>query len=92
MSELKPTAILYFVFSIRDVKVNVYNTPFFQTSKAGAIRMFSDLCNDPQSTLAKHPEDFQLYEIGCFDSEIGYITSLDAPLFLSSATEFVSQP
>lgn len=88
-SDLKPQAIVYLVYSIRDVKVNVFNTPFFQTSKAGAIRMFSDLVNDPNSTLNKHAEDFQLYEIGVFDSESGAFIAHDQTQFISNATEFL---
>lgn len=90
-ADFKPTAIQYLVFSIRDVKTNVFNTPYFQTSKAGAIRMFADLVNDHQSTVAKHPEDFQLYELGIFNSETAEMLSHAQPQFISNASEFVRQ-
>lgn len=82
------TPVVYRVYSIRDVKTNVYNSPYFQTHKAGAIRMFMDLCTDPQSTIKKHPADFQLYELGTFNSETGKFTSHQEPIYLSSPSDF----
>lgn len=84
----KPTPVMYLVFSIRDVKTVTYNTPFFQTHKAGAMRMFSDLCNDPQSTISRHPEDFQLFLLGMFNSETAEYTPLSTPEYLASPADF----
>lgn len=59
------------VYSIFDVKAGVFNTPFFQVNDQVAKRAFSDLVNDPQSMLFKHPEDFTLWRLGEFDDQLG---------------------
>jgi len=84
------TPIIYRVYSIRDVKTNVYNTPYFQTHKAGSMRMFAELCSDKQSTINKFPADFQLYELGTFNSETGKFTSHPEPIYLASPSDFTS--
>lgn len=86
---VKPSAVLFNVYSIRDVKLGVYNTPFVQTHRAGAIRAFSDLVKDQQSTISRHPEDFQLFEIGTFDQDTGRLNPHDDSLFLANATDFI---
>jgi len=88
---LNKNSVSYIAFAIRDVKADAFNLPFFQTTRASAIRNFADLSSDPQSTIARHPEDFQLYEIGSYDSGNAYFTSLELPILLASATEFNSQ-
>lgn len=90
VTSIKPQSIVYFAFSIRDIKTNTFNIPYFQTHKAGAMRMFSDLCRDQNTPMSKHAEDFQLYEIGVFDSETGMVAPHDQPQFLSNATDFQS--
>lgn len=58
-------------FSIFDVKADLYNTPFFFPTVAMALRAFADLANDPQSFVAKHPEDYKLVQVGTFDDSLG---------------------
>lgn len=53
-----------------------------------AIRSFSDLVSDPQTVLAKHPEDFKLYSLGSYDDVSGRLVPLDVPGFVANATDF----
>lgn len=87
-TEFQP--LLMSAFSIRDVKTNTMHTPFFQTHKAGAMRAFSDLVRDPQSLIAKHPEDFQLFSIGKFDTNSGNLIPQLPVEFLANATDFLN--
>ncbi len=52
------------VYSILDSKSGIYARPFFMLNVSMAIRSFGDLCNDKQSSISSHPEDYTLYEIG----------------------------
>ena len=52
------------VFSVYDSKSAMFNTPYFSTTTPAAIRSFSDLANDPNTMVCKHPGDYVLYEIG----------------------------
>lgn len=77
------------MFAIYDVKAQMYNAPFFMPSVGMAIRAFSDLVNDAQSMVAKHPEDYQLFEVGGFDDNSGEASSVTPVKFISSAVECV---
>lgn len=73
------------VFSIRDQKAGVFNTPFFQKSVGEAERNFRELIKDDKSLVSKYPEDFDLYEIGDYDDEKGLVISLDTPHHIAKA-------
>lgn len=59
------------VYAVHDLKAGVFNTPFFQLNDHVAKRAFTDLVNDPQSMLFKHPEDFNLFRLAEFDDGYG---------------------
>lgn len=40
---------------------------------AAAIRLFSKMCTDPQSTFNIQPADFTLYRVGTWDDETGQL-------------------
>ncbi|QXP44237.1 MAG: nonstructural protein [Arizlama microvirus] len=67
------------VFSIRDQKAEVYNTPFFQKSIGEAERNFETLVNDGKSTVNQYPQDFDLFYLGDYDDNLGVMRSLEAP-------------
>lgn len=60
-----------FVFAVRDLAINAYDRPFFVSHLGMAERGFSDAINDPSSNLYKHPEDYELYQLGTFDDGAG---------------------
>lgn len=61
------------VFSVFDRKAVAY-LPIFQSPETGmASRSFSDAVTNPESPFNKHPEDYILYEIGCFDDSKGLL-------------------
>lgn len=90
-SSSNPQQPLYYAFAIRDIKIDSFHLPFFQTHKAGAMRMFSDLARDQQSPMAKHPEDFQLFEIGVYDPQTAQLIPHSQTAFLANATDFINQ-
>lgn len=59
------------MFSIRDVKAEGFNVPFFQPTFGLAERMFQDAVKDEKTSFAKHPEDFSLYYLGEFNTQSG---------------------
>lgn len=73
------------MFSVFDTKAACFGTPFFMPKEAMAIRAFTDLVNDPKSTVGMHPEDFVLHSVGEFDDELGIVVS-DKPVGLISAS------
>ncbi len=59
------------VFSIYDLKAQLYSSPSFMSTRAQAIRAFIDEAKKPDSKVALHPEDYRLYYIGTYEDETG---------------------
>jgi hypothetical protein len=78
------------MFSIHDIKANVWNTPFFSVNHTEAIRSFIAACNDPQTNLSRFPDDYELYFFGVWDEDTGKITFIDKPDLLISGLQAVS--
>jgi len=76
------------LFAIRDNKVGTYNNPFCASHLAQVTRDLTEVANDPKSMLCKHPQDFELYELGTFDSNTGAIDTEIKPRFLHNISEF----
>lgn len=79
------------VFSIFDEKGKCFGQPFFMAHNGMALRAFSDLVGDKQTTINKHPGDYKLYYLGEFDDNSGELSSLAQPEFLAHASDFISQ-
>ena len=76
------------MFAVRDLKVEKYMKPFFAETTGEAIRYFEGLVVDPQTTVARWPRDFVLYELGVFDEESA-LCETHSPLELGSAADFM---
>ncbi len=55
-----------------------------------AIRGFTDLVCDAESTLAKHPEDYTLFRLDTWDDQTGKADGWEAPVCLGTGLEFVA--
>lgn len=77
--------MIFKMFSIRDAKGEKYYTPFFKNTHGEAERDFIQTVKDPQTTLNKFPEDFDLYFLGEYDDAKGVFMSLDTPQHLMKA-------
>lgn len=75
------------LFTIRDIKAATFAAPFTAPTRGMALRMFADHVNDPQSMPHKHPEDFELYELGTYNDQDGAISAA-TPKQLGTATEY----
>jgi len=75
------------IFSIFDKKTAIYSKPFYCLTMAEAIRTFGDAVNEPESPFFKHPEDYDLWQIGRFEDITGIIDKMD-PQHLGSALNF----
>lgn len=61
------------IFVLRDSKTDQFGTPMFFQARGQAVRSVSDEINrkDPQNILSSHPQDFELFELGWFESDVG---------------------
>lgn len=79
------------VFAVFDVKVGVYERPFFMRTRGEAVRSWVEVVNDPETKFNKHPEDFGLFEIAEYDDEKGVFQNLQAPQSIGLALEYVKK-
>lgn len=78
------------VVVVRDRAADVFGTPYFVVSLGAAIRSFGDEINrgGEQNMLARHPEDFDLYVLGCYDDATASFT-VGVPRQLSVGKDLV---
>lgn len=76
------------IFSILDTKAGAFAQPFFMATTGQAIRAFTDLANDPQSMVNKHPADFRLFQLGEYDDQAGELHQLKQIIPLGFGTDF----
>ncbi|QCQ85005.1 nonstructural protein [Blackfly microvirus SF02] len=62
-------------YTIYDRKGECYHPPFFTAQDGLALRTVSDLVNDPNTSLGRHPNDYVLYCCGSYDDNTGEFTS-----------------
>lgn len=64
------------VFCTYDRASESYSPPFAAPHAGVAIRSFTDAVTNPamDTDISKHADDFDLFEIGTFDSSTGIIT------------------
>lgn len=63
----------YKVMSIRDRISETFSQPMFFATVGAAIRAFADEVKRPaeNNNLNKHPDDFDLFQVGEFDDNSG---------------------
>lgn len=61
------------LFSIYDLAAQAYSPPFVASTLGIAIRSFTEVLSNPQSSPGKYPADFQLMELGEIDLNLGQI-------------------
>lgn len=59
------------IFAIHDIKADLFGPPFYMTTIAEALRAFTDLADDPNTTVGRHPGDYRLMQLGTWDNEKG---------------------
>lgn len=74
------------VFSVYDQAVKSFLQPFYARHVGEAVRSFTDLANNPETNVYRHPGDFVLYRLGEFDDGSG-LFECGEPVRIVSARE-----
>lgn len=77
------------VYTIFDSASQAYMRPFFMQSDGQALRSFTDIAQDADHEIGKHPEDYSLYRIGTYDDQKGALHPEDKEC-LATAQEVVA--
>lgn len=77
-----------YVISVRDIKADSFGKPFYTLSLGEAVRSFGDEVNrsDQQNLLYMHPDDFELFHLGFFESDDGRFELLPQPKQIAVAS------
>lgn len=79
------------ILTVFDSKVEEHLQLITAKSIAEADRMFGDACKNPDSSFAKHPEDFTLVHIGEYDVQQGSLIPLEKNVIICNASQHVNQ-
>lgn len=74
------------VVAVKDQAVEFFGTPFVVHTKQEAIRSFILEVQNPESTMAKSPTDYDLFALGTYDTDTGQIKGHE-PMRLMRAIE-----
>lgn len=62
------------ILCVYDSKAAAFSDPFFAVNVAVALRQFAAACNDPALDINRFHEDYSLYHVGSFDTDLGEFT------------------
>lgn len=79
------------ILAVRDRASMTYLNPFAQPARGVAIRTFCELVNDENHQFGKHPNDYELWELGEFDDQTGKFDLYEEPDFVGVGSDFVTK-
>lgn len=77
------------VFSVFDIKSELFSAPFYMNTAGEAVRAFRDLVNDKATMPGKYPADYKLVCLGSFDNESG-IFDVEPQVSFGFGTDYVA--
>lgn len=79
------------VVAVYDSAAQAFNRPFFVPAVGMALRSFSDEVNRQaeDNPMNRHPDDYELFQLGEFDDASGRFTLFDDPKPLLRAKDAV---
>lgn len=80
------------LFAVLDRKAGYFKSPFFMLSIGEATRAMMNAMADPNTDLAKYPEDFALYEVGTWNDTSGVFTQEGAMTHICNLTALSPKP
>lgn len=78
------------IFTVYDEPAGAFLQPFFEKTRATAIRSFMDACSRPDHQFVTHSSDYTLFAVGDFDEVTGLITAYPVPERIIGAAECVA--
>lgn len=79
-------------YTIFDCKSLQYHSPWFAVSDGAAARTFSDLANDLNTQVGRHPKDYSLWFCGVWDDQHGQFAPTAPLVHICDAVALVNTP
>lgn len=80
---------LYLV-ALHDTRAEEFSPPMCTHTLGTAERLLTDIANNPESPVHKHPEDYQLLHVGYFDTATGEVEATH-PRMICTASQVTAQ-
>lgn len=75
--------MIHTICAVRDRAVDGFMQPIYVPHVGHAIRSFTDEINRADSPMNKHPEDYDLYQLGEYDDSNGLLQSVDVRMLVT---------
>lgn len=75
------------VVSVRDKLSDIYSQPMYFPTQGMAVRAFQDALKDPQNNIQKHPDDYDLYQLGEWDDTTGAFKNETPPKLIAQGSQ-----
>lgn len=75
--------MIHIVVAVRDRMLDAFDRPWVVPAVGAGVRAFQDELARPESPMNRHPEDYELFQLGTFDDATGELVSLEHPRSLS---------
>lgn len=77
------------VYSVYDKAAKVYSPAFNAQNNAVALRMFDSACKNPDTQVAKYPQDYELYLLAEWDDNTGEYKNVSPVQRIIQAAEMI---
>lgn len=64
------------LYAIFDRASGIYDGPFPGQSDGQVVRGFTDMANNPEHNIGKHPEDYTLFKVGTWNDGTGEVEDI----------------
>lgn len=71
--------MIYGMYSVYDKAANLFLSPSIDINDDVAMRGFEQMLTVRNSMMEFRPDDYELYQIGTFDPETGYVSAMVPP-------------
>ncbi len=76
-------------FSVYDEKAECFGHPFFVSAVGIATRYLQEWAKNEKSVIARHPQDFTLYQVGYWDDAAATFDTISPAKFIAKATDSI---
>lgn len=78
------------IYAIKDTKLGAFTNIFIAENNAIALRQFGDVANNQNTAINKHPDDYELWNVGTWDDETGKPNEAVQTVSLTNAKDLIN--
>lgn len=77
-------------YTVFDNKALQYHPPFYAATDGSAVRSFSDMANDNNTMIGRHPKDYSLWHCGTYNDQNGHFAPVLPLVHVADAVAFLN--